>query len=60
MLIPSTRDGQMIEVNFIDANLKMAVAAEAKGDKAKTEFHFNRARAAEAVIICDRHAAKNN
>ena len=32
MLIHSTRDGQMIEVNFTDANLKMAVAAEAKND----------------------------
>ncbi len=56
MLIHSTHDGQMIEVNFIDANLKMAVAAEAKGDKSKTKFHFNRSLVAEKVAANDRLA----
>lgn len=59
MLISNTRGDQMIKVNFIDANLKMAVAAEAKGDKAKTEFHFNHAGDTEDAIIRDRKATEN-
>jgi hypothetical protein len=47
-----TLDGkQLIEVNYMDSQLKMACAAEWKGDIKQSEIHFCLAVAAEGLFF---------
>jgi hypothetical protein len=51
----ATLDGKkIIEINHVDANLKMAVIAETNGDTDKAWLHFARALTAES----DRRTAR--
>ena len=46
MLLLKLDGSGWVEINWIDANLKMAAAAERAGDGAKATFYWDRAWAA--------------